>query len=461
MGASLTKLSAMLSVVDSLAPGCSALYFQSCSFKDWEKHISTTFEHTSSALTDASYHAHSSHLKSITLCIKHLETSLRLRRQISSHLSRHSYSSTTEVFKLLNNLEQLSEVFQSIKSGIQRRFWDMLDADAQASAAKLRHVMASVSSFFHVDRVPFLNFKQVASREQGEPLVKHISWRHFANLGVSRWLDDELINHFVQKWSYQSTVLGLSSFFPVKFLFQTDDCETAIDLNAVVSDDQYQSNVLKWVRNCQVMLRSSFICWTCWFHFRRNKISVDSISYSFPSMDKSVTGIQPASITQGDESISTTVYVKFVSLTAPNQQRRGRMPSLCLSVVFCSVFSSWLYPILSFSTPPHVLIFPILWQMLMWTANTVGRLRGESADSLDVAKPGAWKFDPHTVVSACLSEKSWSKLNVCRCHFNQTSMTVACTLCGISNIWLNSDESLGKTRTLALFLLPTIWSESN
>lgn len=151
MGVALSKLSAMLSIVDSLAPGCSALYFQSCTFKDWERHIATTFEHTSSALTDASYHAYSSHLTTITHCIKHLETSLLLRRQISSHLSRHSPTSTTEVHKLLNNVEQLYEVFQSIKNGIQQRFWDMLDADAQASTGKLRRIMTSVSSFFHMD----------------------------------------------------------------------------------------------------------------------------------------------------------------------------------------------------------------------------------------------------------------------------------------------------------------------
>lgn len=254
MGVYLSKLSTTLGVIESLAPGCSALCFQHCSFNDWEANMLNTFNQASSVLTDASYHAYSSHLTSITLCMKHLEGSLPLRRQISSCLAHHQPTATTEVHKLLNNLEQLFEVLQSMRSGIQQRFWDMLDSDVQASAGKLRRIMASVSPFLCVNAFSFLNLGQFASKKRDEAMVKHISWRHFANLGVSRWLDDELINHFVEKWSHQSTVLGLSSFFSVKFLFETENCETAIDLSVVVSDERFQRNLLKWIQSCQVKL---------------------------------------------------------------------------------------------------------------------------------------------------------------------------------------------------------------
>lgn len=145
---SLSKLNTTLSILESLAFGCSDLYFQSCTFKDWEAHMSITFEQASSILTDASYHSYSSHLTSIALCIRHLENSLPLRRQISSHLAIHQPNSMTEVHKLLKNLDLLFEVLHSLRSVTQREFWDMLDSDAQASAAKLRRVMASVSLFF-------------------------------------------------------------------------------------------------------------------------------------------------------------------------------------------------------------------------------------------------------------------------------------------------------------------------
>lgn len=145
LGVSLSKLSTTLSSLNSLASGCSTLYFQSCTFQDWEAHMSVTFQQASSILTDASYHAHSSNITSITLCLRHLENSLPLRRQISSHLVVHQPNSMTEVHRLLNNLDLLFEVLHSLRSVIQRNFWDMLDFDAQASAEKLRRVMASVS----------------------------------------------------------------------------------------------------------------------------------------------------------------------------------------------------------------------------------------------------------------------------------------------------------------------------
>lgn len=147
LGVSLSKLSITLSSLNSLASGCSTLYFQSCTFEDWEAHMSITFQQASSILTDANYHSYSSHLTSIALCIRHLENSLPLRRQISSHLAVHQPNSMTEVHRLLNNLDLLFEVLHSLQSVIQRKFWDMLDSDAQASAGKLRRVMASVSLF--------------------------------------------------------------------------------------------------------------------------------------------------------------------------------------------------------------------------------------------------------------------------------------------------------------------------
>lgn len=130
-------------------------------------------------------------------------------------------------------------------------------------------------------------------------MVKNVCWKHFSNLGISRWLDDELINHFVQKWCYQSTVLGLSSFFPVKFLFETENCDIAVDLSQIVSDAQYQRSVLKWIKKGQVRSRV-FSNWTTGSYSSFSRVCRKlngSIKYLFQSMGGGVTGIQLASTT--------------------------------------------------------------------------------------------------------------------------------------------------------------------
>lgn len=251
MGEPLSELSITLSIIESLAPGCSPFFFQSCTVRDWEGRMTIIFKCSSLVLTDANYHAYSSHLISINLCLNHLKASAALRGQISFCLVLHHQSSST-VNKLLNNLDRLYKALLSIRGELQHRFWTMLDSDAQASAGKLRRIMAKVSPFFNVKVLSFLSLKQLSSNRSEETVVKHVSWRHLFNLGVSCWLDDELINYFVHKWSYQSAVLGLSSFFPVKFLFETENCDTAKDLSEVVSDEGYQRNISKWIQTCQV-----------------------------------------------------------------------------------------------------------------------------------------------------------------------------------------------------------------
>lgn len=196
LGVSLSKLSTTLSSIDSLVSGCTTLFLQSCSFKDWEAHMSVNFKQVLPILTDANYHSYSSHLTHITLCIQHLEKSLLLRRQISSHVATHQPTSTTEIRKVLHNLKLLFDVLQSLRSGMQQQFWNMLDSDVQASTGKLGRVIASVSLFFSSTNVLSLKPQQIPSTMRNKPLVNHITWRHISNLGVARWLDDELINHF-------------------------------------------------------------------------------------------------------------------------------------------------------------------------------------------------------------------------------------------------------------------------
>lgn len=144
----ISKLSKVIRIIELLAPGCSTLYSQSCSLQDWEKHLSVRFDSASSILTDSNYHAYSSNMTTLTLCLEHMEKSLSLRRHISSRLADHHPTSYSGYCEFLNNLQQLSNALQSTRSRVQHCFWQMLDSDAKASAVKLRHIMSSVSLLY-------------------------------------------------------------------------------------------------------------------------------------------------------------------------------------------------------------------------------------------------------------------------------------------------------------------------
>ncbi|KAF5343887.1 hypothetical protein D9757_015253 [Collybiopsis confluens] len=75
--------------------------------------------------------------------------------------------------------------------------------------------------------------------------LPHVTFSHFSTLGVARWVDDEVINHFITKWCKTGTTLGLSTFFACKHLFQQVTCINAKS-GALTLEDQ--SQVLRWCR---------------------------------------------------------------------------------------------------------------------------------------------------------------------------------------------------------------------
>lgn len=138
-------------IADVVAPGCSTLFFQNSSSEDWEARMLVTFKTPGSpVLTDGNYHTYSSNLTSISLCLQHLEDSLPLRREITSCLTHHHPTSTSQIYEVIDNIEQLFKVLLTMRGEMQQRFWAMLDSDALASAAILRRIMADVSRFFRI-----------------------------------------------------------------------------------------------------------------------------------------------------------------------------------------------------------------------------------------------------------------------------------------------------------------------
>lgn len=86
-----------------------------------------------------------------------------------------------------------------------------------------------------------------------------MDWKHFATLGVRQWVDDEIINHFVEKWCTQSrATLGLSSFFPVNHLFQDNgNCSKVYSIDQLVGNDTLRYKLLRWANKSRVSFFSS------------------------------------------------------------------------------------------------------------------------------------------------------------------------------------------------------------
>jgi hypothetical protein len=80
--------------------------------------------------------------------------------------------------------------------------------------------------------------------------LSHISFSNFQTLGVGQWLDDEVINYFVQKWCAKSrTILGLNTFFACRILFQEDSCINAKD-GILTKEDE--TKALRWCQKAEV-----------------------------------------------------------------------------------------------------------------------------------------------------------------------------------------------------------------
>ncbi|KAF5370525.1 hypothetical protein D9757_010151 [Collybiopsis confluens] len=87
--------------------------------------------------------------------------------------------------------------------------------------------------------------------------VAPLTLSDFTTLGVGQWLNDEVINYFIQKWcSCVGTTLGLSTFFACKILFQENSCTNAKTGTLTVADEE---QAVKW---CRKTLKS--LCLASW-----------------------------------------------------------------------------------------------------------------------------------------------------------------------------------------------------
>ncbi|KAE9385021.1 hypothetical protein BT96DRAFT_1007463 [Gymnopus androsaceus JB14] len=93
----------------------------------------------------------------------------------------------------------------------------MLDNHPDASKEKLRDLIDS---------------SQMQYTGNSSVITKFVSWTHFGTLGVGQWVDNKIINHFVDKWYHGS-------------------CNMVHAIDQLAGDNALRDYLLKWARKTQ------------------------------------------------------------------------------------------------------------------------------------------------------------------------------------------------------------------
>lgn len=163
--------------------------------------------------------------------------------------------------------------------------------------------------------------------------LPNISFHNFKTLGACQWLDDEIINYFVNKWcSRSSTTLGLSTFFACKFLFQDDDNSCVHARHGILTgEDEYSA--LRWCRRAEVSCSHFTHSMTVLLPFTRGVwglIRQVGTRYLYRSMKIIRTGIPPTLISNRNVSTFMIAGRKLVWSTNKNLFYNGKIQGWCL-----------------------------------------------------------------------------------------------------------------------------------
>ncbi|KAF5382233.1 hypothetical protein D9757_008919 [Collybiopsis confluens] len=187
-----------------------------------------------------------------------------IHAKINSHLKHHDALPSDNV--ALIDLKTLYERIIEKKLAVENSLWTALDDHPEQTEAKLRDLMAQTYS------------------ESFQGKFTHVKFSDFRTLGVGRWLDDKVVNYFVEKWcSNTGTTLGLNLFFATRHLFKPGTC---IPKDGYLTADN-QARAKAWCSKAAERLGlrtwdSVFIPinedWLHWFsahiNFRRKKINI-------------------------------------------------------------------------------------------------------------------------------------------------------------------------------------------
>ncbi|KAF5382238.1 hypothetical protein D9757_008922 [Collybiopsis confluens] len=166
---------------------------------------------------------------------RQLSSTADLKSAFLSCIRHHNIlPSDHQALVVFGNLRILSDCIQRRRTSLETEWWKFLDDHPKQTERML---------------LELINETRNSPDALWDGNLSHISFSNFRTLGVGRWLDDKIINYFVQKWCSQSkNTLGLNTFFACKVLFQQDACINA-KIGTLTPEDESQA--LRWVRKAQ------------------------------------------------------------------------------------------------------------------------------------------------------------------------------------------------------------------
>lgn len=155
----------------------------------------------------------------------------------------------------IQNILCLQQMVTQRKDLTESTFCSTLDSSPGKSEAKLKLLMTEVSII--PSRTHFQTSQMACQNEIFiEGKLSNISFKNFKTLGAHQWLDDEVINYFINKWCSGSCMLGLNTFFACKILFgdEDDSCLNAKHGVLTTEDDE---RAVRWCRRAHVSQKLS------------------------------------------------------------------------------------------------------------------------------------------------------------------------------------------------------------
>ncbi|KAJ3967609.1 hypothetical protein EV361DRAFT_1036215 [Lentinula raphanica] len=230
--------------------------------------------------TDRPYAYFDDQMKLLQDLLHQLSTSTVMKKRFIVTTRRHSLiPSDSLALVVFRNLNLLSDIVHNARTKFEVSWWNFLDQNPQKAEAMLIGIMNERRN----------------DPAQSWDKIPNMSFRDFSTLGVGHWLNDEIINYFVEKWCSRSkSTLGFNTFFAGRCLFETGTSCTKVKRFFTEEDEK---RVLSWVKARQRKLgleywdsvfvpihESSSHWYSAYIDFRLKRIEVyDSLKETFVS----------------------------------------------------------------------------------------------------------------------------------------------------------------------------------
>lgn len=205
---------------------------------------------------DKFYQRYTIRLKQLLALQNHLTPLHTLQRNVFLALKMHdAIPANSGLLTTFQNMHCLQEEVVYMKNLTETTFCEILDRYPSRTEVQLRSMVKQVSTvIFHecflIDGSLIWEIGDNQKLLEGK--LPNISFLNFKTLGARQWLDDEIINYFVNKWcSKSSTTLGLSTFFACKVLFEDAD-NSCVHAKQGILTGEDDNRALRWCRRAEV-----------------------------------------------------------------------------------------------------------------------------------------------------------------------------------------------------------------